>query len=182
MSIAKIKLAGCLVLMIGVAVAGGYGWGRTVHMLQIVEIGSTACGVPTSSARFGLPLRTILQAANGLSFLQAANGLSFGLGPVALPAGSGPISPRFEPSLDGRAGEVRLIDDVLYLPLTFGPDRRSATLITLHCRDQVIGSVRYQGDGSEGATFSVVRAAAIRGSIDPPRTADATRPIPTVGY
>ena len=166
---AKIKLAGYLALVIGVAVGGGYGWARTVHMPPIVEIGSTACGVPTSSARFGVPLQTILQAAGGLSF---------GLGPVDLPAGNGPISLRFEGSIDGQAGEVRLIDDVLYLPIAFGPDQRRPRRITLHCRDNLIGSVRYQGDGRESATFRVVRAMAattIWGSLNPPKAADATR-------
>jgi hypothetical protein len=175
MDMAKVKLAGYLALVIGVAVGGGYGWARTVHMPQIVEIGSTACGVPTSSARFGVPLQTILQATGGLSF---------GLGPVELPAGSGAISLRFDPSIDGQAGELRLIDGVLYLPIAFGPDRRRPRQITLHCRDSLIGSVRYQGDGRENATFSVVRAAAaasIRGSSDPSRAADATRPTPTGG-
>jgi hypothetical protein len=35
---AKLRLAGYLTLALGVAVGGGYGWARTVHMPRIVEI------------------------------------------------------------------------------------------------------------------------------------------------
>ena len=176
MNIEKVKLAGYLTLVIGAAVGGGYVWARMVHMPPMVEIGSTACGVPTSSARFGVPLQTIFEAAGGLSF---------GVGPVEMPEGGEPVRLRFETSIDGQASEVRLIDDVLYLPIAFGPDQRPPRRITLHCREGVLGSVRYQGDGRESATFGVMRAAAVPPTLessDPPGAADATRPTPTVGY
>ena len=48
---AKLRLAGYLMLALGVAAGGGYGWARAVHMPQIVEIGSTACGLPIAGAR-----------------------------------------------------------------------------------------------------------------------------------
>jgi hypothetical protein len=169
MNAPKIRLAGYLALGAAVAVGGGYGWARTVHVPPIVEVGSTACGVPTSSARFGVPLQTIVQAAGGLSF---------GLGPVDMPEGGGPIRLHFEPSIDDQARDVRLVDDTLYLPTAFGRERRSPTRITLHCREGVIGSVRYQGGRRESATFNVLRgsAAMISGRSDGGR---ATDPPPT---
>ena len=84
-------------LALGVAVGGGYGWARTVHMPRIVEIGSTACGLPIAGARFGVPLQAMLEAAGGLSFA---------IGPVEVPDGGGPITLRFEPSVDGAAHQV----------------------------------------------------------------------------
>jgi hypothetical protein len=151
MNTAKIRLAGHLTLVAAVGVGGGYGWARTVHMPQIVEIGSTACGVPTSGPRFGFPLETIVQAAGGLSF---------GIGPIEVPERGGPIRLRFEPAIDHEARDLRLVDDTLYLPTAFGRERRSPTRITLHCREGVIGSVRYQDGRRESATFNVLRASA----------------------
>jgi hypothetical protein len=110
--------------------------------------------VPTSTARFGVPLQTIIHTADGLSF---------GVGPVEVPGGGGPISLRFVPSVSGEAPAVRLIDDTLYLPTGFGPAHLPPRRITLYCRESVIGSVRYQGDGRESATFDVVREATAQG-------------------
>lgn len=170
MNAAKIRLA--LALGAAGAVGGGYGWARTVHMPPIVEVGSTACGVPTTSARFGVPLETIVQAAGGLSF---------GIGPVEVPERGGPIRLSFEPSIDHEARDLRLVDDTLYLPTAFGRERRSPTRITLHCREGVIGTVRYQGGRRESATFNVLRASAamVSGRSDGGRATDPP-PIPTI--
>jgi hypothetical protein len=139
-------LAGYLMLALGVAVGGGYGWARTVHMPQIVEIGSTACGLPIAGARFDVPLQAMLEAAGGLSFA---------IGPVEVPDGGGPITLRFEPSVDGAAHQARLSGDILYLPTGFGRANSPPRRITIHCRQGVVGSVRYHGAGREGATFDV---------------------------
>lgn len=172
MNAAKFRLAGYLALGAAAAVGAGYGWARSVHMPPIVEVGSTACGVPTSSARFGVPLQTIVQAAGGLSF---------GIGPVEVPEGGGPIRLRFESSIDDQARDVRLVDDTLYLPTAFGRERRPPIRITLHCREGVIGSVRYQGGRRESATFNVLRASAamVSGRSDGGRAIDPP-PTPTI--
>jgi hypothetical protein len=147
---AKLRVAGYLALAAALAAAGGYVWGRMANKPQIVEIGTTACGLPESSPSFGVPLEAVLRVAGGRAF---------GLGPVEIPAGGGPIRLRFEPTLDGRADEVRLADGILHLPIGFGPDRQPPRRITLHCRDGAIGSVRYQGTGGAGMVFHVSRGA-----------------------
>jgi hypothetical protein len=174
MDAAKFRLAGYLAVAVAIAAGGGYGWARTVHMPAIVEIGTTACGIPPSSPRFGVPLQTILEAAHGLPF---------GVGPVEVPEGGGPVSLRFEPSVDGQALNLRLRDDTLYLPTGFGQSHRPPRRITIHCREGVIGSVRYQGDGGEGATFNVTREATAGrawGAFDPPPAADPSLLLPTI--
>ena len=149
MNAAKLRLAGYLMLALGVAIGGGYGWARTVHMPRLVEIGSTACGLPVAGARFGVPLQAMLEAAGGLPFA---------IGPVEAPEGGGPITLRFEPSVDGAAHRVRLVGDALYLPTVFGEAHSEPRRITIHCREGVVGSVRYQGAGRESLTFEVSRA------------------------
>ena len=152
-----LRSAGYLALAAALAAGGGYAWARTMHMPQIVDIGSTACGLPESSPRFGVPLAAVLQVAGDLSF---------GLGPLDVPQGGGPVNLRFEPALSGAAAEVRLADAVLYLPTGFGQDRELPRLITLHCRNGTIGSVRYQGDSGASTVFEVTRSQA--GGRDPP--------------
>jgi hypothetical protein len=151
MSITNLRLVGLLALAAAVAAGGGYAWARTLHMPQIVEIGSTACGVPETSPRFGVPLAAMMRVAGGLPF---------GVGPVEVPAGGGPVSLRFEPALDGGMDEVRLVGAMLHLPTSFGHDRRLPRRITLHCRDGAIGSVRYHGAGGASTVFQVVRSKA----------------------
>lgn len=151
MSMTNLRLVGLLALAAAVAAGGGYAWARTLHMPQIVEIGSTACGVPETSPRFGVPLAAMMRVAGGLPF---------GVGPVEVPEGDGPVSLRFEPALDGEVDEVRLAGAMLHLPISFGHDRRLPRRITLHCRDGAIGSVRYQGAGGASTVFQVVRSKA----------------------
>ena len=146
--VVNLRLAGYVLLAAALAAGGGYAGARTVHMPQIVEVGSTACGVPESSPRFGVPLEAVMRASGGLPF---------GVGPVAVPAGGGPVSLRFEPELDGRADKVRLEGAILHLPTSFGHDRQLPRRITLHCREGAIGSVRYQGGGQAGTVFHVTR-------------------------
>jgi hypothetical protein len=153
---ANLRLAGYLALAAALAAGGGYAWARTVHMPQIVDVGSTACGVPESSPSFGVPLAAVLRVAGNLPF---------GVGPVEVPEGGGPLSLRFEPALDGEADEVRLAGAILHLPTSFGHDRELPRRITLHCRDGAIGSVRYQGEGGASTVFQVARGKA--GARDP---------------
>jgi hypothetical protein len=148
---ASLKVAGYVMLAAVLAAGGGYAWARKVHMPRIVEIGSTACGVPESSPSFGMPLEAVMRVAGGRAF---------GLGPVDIPAGGGPVRLRFEPTLDGEGGEVRLAGTILYLPTSFGQERQLPRRITLHCRDGAIGSVRYQGKGGASMVFQVARGAA----------------------
>jgi len=153
---ADLRLAGLLALAVALAAGGGYAWARTVHMPQIVEIGSTACGVPESSPSFGVPLAAVMQAAGGLPF---------GVGPVEVPQGGGPVGLRFEPALAGEADEVQLAGAILHLPTSFGHDRQLPRRITLHCRDGAIGSVRYQGADGASTVFHVARSKL--GACDP---------------
>jgi hypothetical protein len=162
MSMTNRRLVGLLALAAAVAAGGGYAWARTLHMPQIVDIGSTACGVPETSPRFGVPLAAMMRVAGGLPF---------GVGPLEVPEGGGPVSLRFEPALDGEADEVRLAGAMLHLPTSFGHDRQLPRRITLHCRDGAIGSVRYQAAGGASTVFNVVRndaGACDRAAAPPP--------------
>jgi len=145
------RLAAVLALAGALAAGGGYAWARTVHMPQIVEIGSTACGVPESSSRFGVPLAAVMRVGGGLPF---------GIGPVEVPEGGGPVRLRFEPTLRAEGDEVRLAGAILHLPTSFGPDGELPRRITLHCRDGAIGSVRYHGAGGASTVLQVVRSKA----------------------
>jgi hypothetical protein len=152
---ANSRLAGVLALAVALGAGGGYAWARTVYMPEIVEIGSTACGVPASSPRFGVPLAAVLQVAGGVPFA---------IGPLEVPEGGGPVSLRFEPALGGERDSVRLTDATLHLPARFGHAHEVPRRITLHCRDGAIGSVRYQGADGASTVFNVVRKA---GACDP---------------
>jgi hypothetical protein len=146
----NLKLAGYLAVAAVLAAGGGYAWARTVHMPQIVDIGSTACGLPESSPSFGVPLEAVIRVSGGVPF---------SVGPVAVPEGGGPLSLRFDPELDGLAEEVRLEGTTLHLPTSFGDDRQLPQRITLHCREGDIGSVRYHSNGRASAVFKVLRSA-----------------------
>jgi hypothetical protein len=167
MSMTNRRLVGLLALAAAVAAGGGYAWARTLHMPQIVDIGSTACGVPETSPSFGVPLEAVMRVSGGLPF---------GVGPVEVPDGGGPISLRFEPALDGRAGEVRLEGATLQLPTGFGHDRQLPRRITLHCREGDIGSVRYEGDGGASTVFQVTRSKA--SARDPAAAPGTARRLP----
>jgi hypothetical protein len=148
-------------LALGVVVAGaaGYASAWAVHRPGIVEVSSTACGVPPSTASFGVPLQMVMRADGNLPF---------SLGPVEL-ARMGLISLRFDPTVAGQGREVRIVGDILHLPTAFGLHQVAPRRIMLNCRDGVIGSVRYQGDGRDSATFHVVREAERpRGGRSPP--------------
>jgi hypothetical protein len=147
-NLTRLKPVGVLILAVAIAAGGGYAFARTMHMPQIVDIGTTACGLPPASPQFGVPLEAVLRVGGGLPF---------GVGPVEVPDGGGPISLRFVPALDGQAAEVELVGDTLVLPTTFGPEQRRPRRITIHCRDGAVGSVRYLGDGRTSTTYSVVR-------------------------
>ena len=151
MRAADLRLVGLVALAAVLAAGGGYAWARAVHMPQIVDIGSTACGVPKTSQTYGVPLAAMARLAGGLPF---------GVGPVEVPEGGGPVSLRFEPALDGAADEVRLAGAILHLPTSFGHDRQRPRRITLHCRNGAIGLVRYEGAGGASTVFSVVRSKA----------------------
>ncbi len=170
MDLIRLKPVGLVILAAAIAAGGGYAGARTVHMPQIVDIGTTACGLPPASPQFGVPLEAVLRVGGGLPF---------GVGPVDVPDGGGPISLRFEPSLDGQPGEVELVGDTLVLPTTFGREQRLPRRITIHCRDGAVGSVRYLGDGQTSATFNVVRrqAALAWGGFAPPRAASPISPL-----
>jgi hypothetical protein len=155
MSVTNLKPVGLLALAAAVAAGGGYAFARTVHMPQIVDIGSTACSVPETSPRFGIPLTAMMQVAAGVPF---------GVGPVEVPEGGGPVILRFDPALAGEVDEVSLAGAILHLPISFGHDRQLPRRITLHCRDGAIGSVRYQGADGASTVFNVVRKA---GACDP---------------
>jgi hypothetical protein len=146
---ANLKLAGYLAAAAALAAGGGYAWARTVHMPQIVDISSTACGVPETSSSFGLPLEAVLRVSGGVPF---------SVGPVEVPEGGGPVSLRFEPELDGLAEEVRLEGAILHLPTHFGADRQLPQRITLHCREGGLGAVRYQSNGHASTLFKVLRS------------------------
>ena len=153
---ANLKLAGYLALAAALAGGGGFAWARTLHMPEIVDIGSTACGVPEFSPRFGVPLEAVMRVSGGLPF---------SVGPIEVPDGGGPLSLRFEPALDGEAETVHLKGTVLHLPTSFGPAHQLPRRITLHCREGAIGSVRYQGGDSAGTVFQVQRNLA--SALDP---------------
>lgn len=142
----NLRLAGYVALAVALAAVGGYAWARTVHMPQIVDIGSTACGVPETSTRFGVPLEAVMRVSGGVPF---------SVGPLAVPEGGGPLSLSFEPDLDGLAEEVRLEAATLHLPTSFGEDRQLPERITLHCRDGDLGSVRYQSHGRASTVFKI---------------------------
>ena len=172
MDLIRLKPLALVILAAAIAAGGGYAWARTVHMPQIVDIGTTACGLPPSSPQFGVPLEAVLRVGGGLPF---------GVGPVDVPDGGGPISLRFEPSLDGQADEVELVGDTLVLPTNFGREQRLPRRITIHCRDGEVGSVRYLGDGQASTTFNVVRRKATAlawGGFAPPPAAGPISPLP----
>jgi hypothetical protein len=169
MDLTRLKPIGAVILATVIAAGGGYAGARTLHMPQIVDIGTTACGLPPSSPEFGLPLEAVLRVGGGLPF---------GVGPVEVPDGGGPISLRFEPALDGQAGEVELAGDILVLPTTFGRERRVPRRIIIHCRDGAVGSVRYMGDGHANTTFNVVRRRTTALALGRDLLPDAADPIP----
>ena len=144
----KLKLAGYAALAVVVAGVGGYAWARSVHKPAIVEVSQTACGVPATTAAFGVPLQTALRSGGGVPF---------GLGPIEVPQGGGPIRLTFDPAADGKGREVRMVDGALHLPIAFGRDNRAPERITLTCRDGALASVRYQGRDRRGSTFNVIR-------------------------
>jgi hypothetical protein len=145
---ANLKLAGYLAVAAALAAGGGYAWARTVHRPQIVEVGSTACGVPETSSSFGVPLEVVMRVSGGMPF---------SVGPLEVPEGGGPLSLSFEPGLDGAAEEVRLDGATLHLPTRFGEDRQLPERITLHCREGDLGAVRYQSSGRASTVFKVLR-------------------------
>ena len=148
----KAKIAGYAALALLLAGTSGYVWARSVHKPEIVEVTRTACGVPPATARFGVPLQTAMRSGGG--------NLPFGVGPVEVPQGGGVVRLTFDPAVDGKAREVRLVGDTLHLPTAFGRDGEWPARITISCRDGAINTVRYQGGGRGGTTFSVVRGEA----------------------
>ena len=137
--------AAAAVLVAGFA---GYTWAKWTHEPPLVEITRTACGVPTTTASFRLPLQTALEAGQNAPLA---------LGPVDMPDGGGLITLRFDPSVDGRGREVRMLDDVLYLPTAFGRGAELPQRITITCRDGMPASIRYQGDRRNAMTYTVLR-------------------------
>lgn len=159
------KLAGYVAVAAALAAGGGYAWARTVHMPQIVDIGSTACGVPESSPRFGVPLEVMVRVSGGVPF---------SVGPLEVPERGGPLSLSFEPGLDGLAEEVRLEGATLHLPTHFGQDQQLPERITLHCREGDLGSVRYQSNGRASTVFKIKTSA-----IEPADVPGKALPLPS---
>lgn len=148
MDMQKIKTAGIAVAAVVVGGAVGYYWSQSVHEPEIVEVVRTACGVPAASASFGVPLQTALQSGKKLPF---------GVGPFETADSGGLVRLVFDPAVDGRGREVRMIDGTLHLPTAFGRDSQTPERITITCRDGTIASVRYQRDRRSSTTFNVLR-------------------------
>ncbi len=148
MDMQKIKQAGIAVAAVVVGGAAGYYWSQSVHEPEIVEVVRTACGVPAASASFGVPLRTAMESGKRLPF---------GVGPFETADSGGLVRLVFDPAVDGRGREVRMVDGTLHLPTAFGRDNQTPERITITCRDGAIASVRYQRDRRSSTTFNVLR-------------------------
>lgn len=148
MDMQKIKLAGYSAAAVVIGGAVGYYWSQSVHEPKIVQVTRTACGVPAGSGSFGVPLQTVLASSPQLPF---------GIGPFEAPDGGGLVRLVFDPDVDGRGREVRMVDGTLLLPTGFGRDNQMPQRITITCRDGAIASVRYQRDRRASATFNVLR-------------------------
>jgi len=150
MNIVKIKEAAKIVAVAAVVGAGAYWYSASAHSPEIVTISQTACGVPSTSASFGVPIATLAEHAPGVPF-------SFG--PIEAPEGGGAITIRFDPSADGKGREVTMAGDTLHLPVAYGRSSALPERVVVTCRDGEIATVRYSGSGERSVSFSVVAQA-----------------------
>ena len=164
MDTSKIKFGGYAAVAVLVAGGIGYWWAQSTYQPRIVEVSNTACGVPTATARFGVPLQTAMASMGSVPF---------GVGPVELPQGGGLVNLTFDPAADGKGREVRMVGNSLHLPTAFGRNNQIPERITISCRDGAVGTVRYQGGNRTSTTFNVIREAATAAVAVP---ADGTGP------
>jgi hypothetical protein len=148
MNLNRIKMVSAVVAAVAVAGAVGYQGARWAHAPKLLEVAEAACGVPPATAAFAFPLEGALRSSGSLPIA---------VGPIDMPGGGGLITLRFDPTVDGGARDVRMIEDVIYLPTGYGRDAQIPDRITITCRDGGIASVRYRNDRRGGATFNVLR-------------------------
>jgi hypothetical protein len=144
-TLAKLKRASLIVVGAVVVAGASYWYGSSSAAPKMVAVSQTGCGA--AAAAFGVPLETIARGAPKLA-------ASFG--PMEIPAAS-LVRLHFDPDADGKGREVKLIGDVLHLPVTYGPAGHLPERIRMTCRDGAIATIRYEGSGRSTATFSVVR-------------------------
>jgi hypothetical protein len=141
-------MVGALVVTAAIAGGVGYQWARWSFEPKLIQVTETACGVPPATTAFAIPLEGVLRSLGNLPMA---------VGPLDIPAGGGLVTLRFDPTVDGRGREVRMIEDVVHLPTGYGRNAQIPDHITLTCRDGAIASVRYRNDGRGSATFNVLR-------------------------
>lgn len=156
MRTARVRTLGTTLAAAAVAGGAGYLWAQWSYQPKLVEVQQTACGIPPSTASFAVPLEAALRSGGELPIA---------VGPIDIPDGGGFVVLRFDPAVDGRGRDVRMIDELLVLPTAYGRDATLPERITVTCRDGAIASVRYQSGRRGGSIFSVLheRAAAMAG-------------------
>lgn len=161
MNLNRIKTVGALVVAAAVAGGIGYQWARWTYQPKLIQVTESACGIPPATAAFAIPLQGAMQTI----------GLPIAVGPIDVPGGGGFITLRFDPTVDGRAREVQMIEDTVYLPTAYGHNAQVPDQITITCRDGAIASVRYRNDRRGSATFNVLREQAAAMVSDAPAPA-----------
>lgn len=148
MNLNRIKTVGALVVAAAIAGGVGYQWARWTYQPKLIQVTETACGIPPATAAFAIPLEGAMQSIGGLPIA---------VGPIEIPEGGGLITLQFDPTVDGQAREVQMIEGIVYLPTAYGRNAQIPDQITITCRDGAIASVRYRNDRRGGATFNVLR-------------------------
>jgi hypothetical protein len=143
-TLAKLKRTSLMIVGAVVVAGAGYWYGSSSAAPKMVAVTQTGCGA--AAASFGVPLETIKRGAPTLA-------ASFG--PMEIPAAS-LVRLHFDPAADGKGREVKLVGDVLHLPVTYGPADNVPERIRVTCRDGVIATIRYEAGKRGAATFSVV--------------------------
>ena len=143
-TLAKLKTVSLIVVGAVVVAGGSYWYGSSSAAPKMVAVSQTGCGA--AAASFGVPLETIKRGAPTLA-------ASFG--PMEIPAAS-QVRLHFDPAADGKGREVKLIGDVLHLPVSYGNANNVPERIRMTCRDGAIATIRYEGGKRASATFQVV--------------------------
>jgi hypothetical protein len=143
-TVSKLKRASMIIIGAVVLAGVGYWYGSSSAAPKMVAVSQTGCGA--AAASFGVPLETIKRGAPTLA-------ASFG--PMEIPAAS-QVRLHFDPAADGKGREVKLIGDVLHLPVTYGAANNVPERIRMTCRDGAIATIRYEGGKRASATFQVV--------------------------
>jgi hypothetical protein len=143
-TVSKLKRASMIIIGAVVLAGVGYWYGSSSAAPKMVAVSQTGCGA--AAASFGVPLETIKRGAPTLA-------ASFG--PMEIPAAS-QVRLHFDPAADGKGREVKLIGDVLHLPVTYGAANNVPERIRMTCRDGAIATIRYEGGKHASATFQVV--------------------------